>query len=147
MHARDAALLRQELDGCALVFSGHTRTTDVERLVQVGWVREVTTARRASPRVVLSATREGESRGAQPLSTPASTRFAGASLRISPVKRGESGESRLVYSCSRVGATLRYLMYHLPSTFTRSSTPWPAAAMTGAVGLPMRPPVPNTVWW
>ena len=65
MHARDAALLRQELDGCALIFSGHTRTTDVERLVQVGWVREVTTPRRASPRVVLSATREGESRGAR----------------------------------------------------------------------------------
>ncbi|WP_457098686.1 primosomal protein N' family DNA-binding protein [Microbacterium sp. P5_E9] len=65
VHARDAALLRQELDGCALIFAGHTRTTDVERLVQVGWVREVTTARRVSPRVVLSATREGESRGAR----------------------------------------------------------------------------------
>ena len=65
VHARDAALLRQELDGGALVFAGHTRTTDVERLVAVGWVREVPAARRASPRVVLSATREGESRGAR----------------------------------------------------------------------------------
>ena len=41
VHARDAALLRQELDGGALLFAGHTRTTDVERLVAVGWVREV----------------------------------------------------------------------------------------------------------
>ena len=57
MHARDAALVRQELDGCALVFAGHTRTTDVERLVAVGWVRDIAAARRASPRVVLSATR------------------------------------------------------------------------------------------
>lgn len=65
VHARDAALVRQELDGMALLFAGHTRTTDVERLVAVGWVREVATARRASPRVVLSATREGESRGAR----------------------------------------------------------------------------------
>ncbi len=65
VHARDAALLRQELDGSALLFAGHTRTTDVERLVAVGWVREVRSARRASPRVVLSATREGESRGAR----------------------------------------------------------------------------------
>ncbi|WP_374315645.1 primosomal protein N', partial [Microbacterium sp.] len=65
VHARDAALLRQELDGGALVFAGHTRTTDVERLIAVGWVREVTAARRTSPRVVLSATREGESRGAR----------------------------------------------------------------------------------
>jgi len=63
VHARDAALIRQELEGSALVFAGHTRTTDVERLVQVGWVRDVPAARRQSPRVVLSATREGEARG------------------------------------------------------------------------------------
>lgn len=65
VHARDAALLRQELDGGALVFAGHTRTTDVERLVALGWVREVVASRRVSPRVILSATREGESRGAR----------------------------------------------------------------------------------
>jgi primosomal protein N' (replication factor Y) len=65
VHARDAALIRQELDGCAVVFAGHTRTTDVERLVGLGWVRDVSAARRASPRVVLSATKEGESRGAR----------------------------------------------------------------------------------
>lgn len=65
VHARDAALIRQELDGCAVVFAGHTRTSDVERLVGLGWVREVSSARRASPRVVLSATKEGESRGAR----------------------------------------------------------------------------------
>jgi len=62
VHARDAALVRQELEGSALVFAGHTRTTDVQRLVDVGYVREVTQARRPSPRVVLSATREGEQR-------------------------------------------------------------------------------------
>ncbi len=65
VHARDAALIRQELEGSALVFAGHTRTTDIERLVQIGFVRDLPTARRASPRVVLSATREGEARGAR----------------------------------------------------------------------------------
>lgn len=65
VHARDAALVRQELDDCAVVFAGHTRTTDVERLVAIGWVRDVSSARRVSPRVVLSATKEGESRGAR----------------------------------------------------------------------------------
>jgi primosomal protein N' (replication factor Y) len=65
VHARDAALLRQELDGGALLFAGHTRTTDVERLVAVGWVRDLPAVRRTSPRVVLSATREGESRGSR----------------------------------------------------------------------------------
>lgn len=65
VHARDAALLRQELEGGSLVLAGHTRTTDVERLVAIGWVRELAASRRVSPRVVLSATREGESRGAR----------------------------------------------------------------------------------
>lgn len=63
VHARDAALVRQELEGSALVFAGHTRTTDVERLVQLGWVRDAPARRRYSPTVVLSATRDGESRG------------------------------------------------------------------------------------
>nr|WP_194411799.1 primosomal protein N' [Microbacterium cremeum] len=80
VHARDAALLRQELDGGALIFAGHTRTTDVERLVAVGWVREVPATRRASPRVVLSATREGESRSSRmPSSAFAAAREALAS--------------------------------------------------------------------
>ncbi len=65
VHARDAALVRQELEGHTLVFAGHTRTTDVERLVSVGWVREQVARRRTSPRVILSATREGEPRGAR----------------------------------------------------------------------------------
>ncbi len=60
VHARDAALVRQELEGSALLLAGHTRTTDVQRLVEIGWVREVVAARRPSPRVILSATREGE---------------------------------------------------------------------------------------
>ncbi|GLJ79318.1 primosomal protein N' family DNA-binding protein [Microbacterium imperiale] len=63
VHARDAALVRQEVEGSALVFAGITRTTDVERLVALGWVRDIPARRRESPRVVLSATREGESRG------------------------------------------------------------------------------------
>ncbi|WEG10524.1 primosomal protein N' [Microbacterium horticulturae] len=65
VHARDAALVRQELEGTALLFAGHTRTTDVQRLVEAGWVRDLAAARRVSPRVILSATREGESRGSR----------------------------------------------------------------------------------
>jgi primosomal protein N' (replication factor Y) (superfamily II helicase) len=64
VHARDAALVRQELEGSALVFAGHTRTTDVQRLVEVGWLRDLPARRRSSPRVILSATHEGE-RGAR----------------------------------------------------------------------------------
>lgn len=55
VHARDAALVRQELHGGALLFAGHTRTTDVQRLVGIGWVRELPAARRESARVILGA--------------------------------------------------------------------------------------------
>lgn len=60
VHARDAALVRQELEGSALLFAGHTRTTDVQRLVEIGWVREAAARRRTSPRTLLSASREDE---------------------------------------------------------------------------------------
>lgn len=63
VHARDAALVRHELDGGTLLFAGHTRTTDVERLVGIGWVEDVPARRRESPRVVLTAPREGEAQG------------------------------------------------------------------------------------
>lgn len=63
VHARDAALVRQEDEASALVFAGHSRTTDVERLVHLGWVRAMGMARRESPRVVLSGTQEGAVRG------------------------------------------------------------------------------------
>ncbi|MFE6733576.1 primosomal protein N' [Microbacterium sp. NPDC057650] len=62
-HARDAALVRQEQEGSALLFAGHTRTTDVERLVHGGWMAEVRAARRSSPRVVLSPPQELEQGG------------------------------------------------------------------------------------
>ncbi|WP_295010667.1 primosomal protein N' [uncultured Microbacterium sp.] len=63
VHARDAALLRQEREGSALLFVGHTRTTDVERLVETGWFRAVTAARRVLPRIVLDSPEDLDRRG------------------------------------------------------------------------------------
>lgn len=63
VHPRDAALLRQEREGSALVFAGHTRTTDVERLIATGWVRPVTATRRVLPRVILDPPQEIDQRG------------------------------------------------------------------------------------
>ncbi|WP_226533169.1 primosomal protein N' [Microbacterium paraoxydans] len=65
VHSRDAALLRQELEGSALLFAGHSRTTDVERLVALGWLQDVRAARRVLPRVVLSTAQEMEQPTAQ----------------------------------------------------------------------------------
>jgi primosomal protein N' (replication factor Y) len=62
VHARDAALIRQEQQGGALLFAGHTRTTDVERLVEVGWVEQVGLARPRRPRIVATANTTADDR-------------------------------------------------------------------------------------
>lgn len=63
VHARDVALLRQEQEGSALLFAGHTRTTDVERLVESGWCGAIAAERRLLPRVVLDSTEDLDRRG------------------------------------------------------------------------------------
>jgi primosomal protein N' (replication factor Y) len=52
VHARDAALIRREAADCALVFIGHSRSVEVERLVEIGWLRAVHPARDSHPRVI-----------------------------------------------------------------------------------------------
>jgi primosomal protein N' (replication factor Y) len=52
VHARDAALIRQEQQGGALLFAGHTRTTEVERLVEVGYLDQVRPVRPRHPRII-----------------------------------------------------------------------------------------------
>jgi primosomal protein N' (replication factor Y) len=51
-HTRDVALLRQELEGCALLFFGHSRSTEVERLVGLGWLTSVSPAPSVLPKVI-----------------------------------------------------------------------------------------------
>jgi len=65
INARDAALLRQEQEDSALVYAGHTRTTDVERLVAHGYLHDVRATRRVLPRVVLSTPQEMDAPTAQ----------------------------------------------------------------------------------
>ncbi len=38
VHSRDLALVRQEETGCSLVLASHARSTDVQRLVELGWL-------------------------------------------------------------------------------------------------------------
>ncbi|WOF21514.1 primosomal protein N' [Microbacterium betulae] len=82
-HARDVALVRQAVDGCALLFAGHTRTSDVERLVTLGFVAEAAAPRRAAPRVVLSTAPEHEQASARIPS--ASFRAVREGLDLGPV--------------------------------------------------------------
>ncbi|QEO15886.1 primosomal protein N' [Agromyces intestinalis] len=63
VHARDAALVRREQSGAALVFAGHTRSVDVQRLVELGWVHELAPARPVRPRIVLTGRQEAAEPG------------------------------------------------------------------------------------
>lgn len=54
VHPRDAALVRQEQSGAALIFASHTRSVEVERLVEIGWVHAVEPAGQVRPKVILT---------------------------------------------------------------------------------------------
>ncbi len=60
VHSRDAALIRQEQQGCALVFLNHARTTEIERLVQLGWCGELLPDRKYVPRVIPTAYQQAD---------------------------------------------------------------------------------------
>jgi primosomal protein N' (replication factor Y) len=57
-HVRDVLTLRARLAGCAALLGGHTRTAEVQRLVETGWARAIeagsSVVRRRAPRVLLA---------------------------------------------------------------------------------------------
>jgi primosomal protein N' (replication factor Y) len=86
VHARDAALVRQEQQGGALIFAGHTRTTEVERLVEVGYLRELGLARPRHPRVIPTANIPAQDRLAAQARIPSiAWREATAGSKTGPV--------------------------------------------------------------
>lgn len=89
VHARDAALLRQELAAeqapCALLIAGHTRTSDVQRLIDIGWMRDVAPARRVTPAISLDAPIEGEDDARAPRVSSSAFRTAREAIALGPV--------------------------------------------------------------
>ncbi|TAL41857.1 MAG: primosomal protein N' [Salinibacterium sp.] len=86
VHSRDAALLRQEQQGCALIFMGHSRSTEVERLVEIGWLRSVSPAPLVLPKVIPTAQQAGTDALAVQARIPSSAwRAAREALESGPV--------------------------------------------------------------
>jgi primosomal protein N' (replication factor Y) len=86
VHARDAALLRQEQQGSALFFFGHSRSTEVERLVEIGWLTSVAPTPSILPKVIPTAQQGSEDRFAAQARIPTSAwREAKAGLENGPV--------------------------------------------------------------
>jgi len=52
VHARDAALVRQQATSSALVFLGHSRSVESERLVELGYLSEIHPTKDRHPRII-----------------------------------------------------------------------------------------------
>ncbi|MGN6273365.1 MAG: primosomal protein N' [Protaetiibacter sp.] len=85
VHARDAALVRQEQQGGALIVAGHTRTTDVQRLVEVGWLSELVPERPRRVRVVPTAHTTGAAADDHARIPSLAWRAAAAAAKTGPV--------------------------------------------------------------
>jgi primosomal protein N' (replication factor Y) len=86
VHARDAALVRHEQQGGALVLAGHTRSAETQRLVEIGWLRELGPRRMTRLRVVPTADGPGdEALAAQARIPSLAWRVAREALQKGPV--------------------------------------------------------------
>jgi primosomal protein N' (replication factor Y) len=86
VHTRDAALLRQEQQSCALLYFGHARSTEVERLVELGWLASVSPRPAVLPKVVPTAQQASNDRLAAQARIPSTAwRAAREALEFGPV--------------------------------------------------------------
>jgi len=86
VHARDAALLRQEQQQTALLFFGHSRSTEVERLVELGYLQAASMDPVVLPKVIPTAQLQSTDRLAAQARIPtAAWREAKAALESGPV--------------------------------------------------------------
>lgn len=86
VHARDAALVRHEQQGGALVLAAHTRSTETQRLAEIGWLRELGPAKRVRLRVIPTADGPGDDALAAQARIPSvAWREARAGLEKGPV--------------------------------------------------------------
>ena len=53
IHAREVALLRQQLSECDLLLAGHSRSAEVQRLLEIGYLKD-SSARFAPPRIAVT---------------------------------------------------------------------------------------------
>lgn len=86
VHARDVALLRQELAACALALLAHSPSAEAERLVDIGWCERVDFLSRRPPKVIPTALQTGGDRLAEHARIPSSSwRIAADAVTTGPV--------------------------------------------------------------
>lgn len=105
VHVRDAALVRQELQGGALVLAGHAVSAEAQRLVEIGWMRRVVPTRAPAPTVIPTALATGAGADDHARIPSAAWRGVRAALASGPVlvQVGRPGYSPQL-SCARCAA-------------------------------------------
>ncbi|MFF2369440.1 primosomal protein N' [Agromyces sp. NPDC058110] len=84
VHPRDAALIRQEQTGAALLALSYSRSLEIARLVEIGWMHEVGVAGQARPRVIPTEHQQTPEAGSARIPT-AAWRQAQEAVRTGPV--------------------------------------------------------------
>ena len=134
VHARDAALVRHEQQGGALLFLGHTRTTETERLCALGWLQPISPSRLVTPRVILAGQQVTDDRlAAQARIPPLAWREAKDALATGPVllQVGRPGYA-LHLVCADCGEQARCDRCDGPLRTERASS-YPSCSWCGAV--------------
>ncbi|MGO4300349.1 primosomal protein N' [Leifsonia sp. RAF41] len=138
VHTRDAALVRQELEGCALVLSGNIRSVEAQRLVELGWLRDIGPERALTAKVILTANQQAQEPMARAARIP-STAWRAAREALN----GDSGRPRgpvlvqvarpgyaPVIACAKCGQAARCTHCKGPLHQTRAGAP-PSCTVCG----------------
>lgn len=136
VHTRDAALLRQEQQDCALMYVGHSRSTEVERLVEIGWLTSVSPQPLVLPKVVPTSQQAGGDRLAAQARIPSSAwQVARKALETGPVlvQVARPGYAPRL-ACAECQQTARCERCEGPLT-QKSARSVPACAWCGALAV------------
>ncbi|MCS4276222.1 primosomal protein N' (replication factor Y) [Mycetocola sp. BIGb0189] len=126
VHARDAALIRQEQSGAALVFAAHSRSVETQRLVEMGFIRPLDPQPRQRPKIIVTEQQDqGEGPAAAARIPSAAWKAIADSVREGPVlvQVSRPGYAPML-SCKRCGDAARCTACHGPLGIpSRGATP------------------------
>jgi len=136
VHARDAALVRQEESGSALVILSHGRSVETERLVQMGWLTAESPKPLVAPRVIQTARQDQPDAASGAARIPSTAwRIAREALETGPVlvQVARPGYAPAV-ACANCSHLARCRECHGPLGVTRAGAT-PACTVCGALAV------------
>lgn len=138
VHTRDLALLRQEQSGCALVLASHSRSTDVQRLLELGWLTPLEPSGRWRRRILPTEHRAGAGEAAPARIPSTAWRTVSEALAHGPVlvQVARPGHTPAL-ACGTCGETARCGACGGPLAVTRAGAA-PSCRWCGALAVDWR---------